>query len=51
MQVKFQQYHQQQNWLFAPSIEELIPEDHSLLIDNRVIAQLNLNLLIQEYSR
>ncbi|MDQ0478229.1 hypothetical protein QF004_002771, partial [Chryseobacterium sp. MDT2-18] len=26
MNIKFKDYNQQQNWLFPPSIEELIPQ-------------------------
>lgn len=51
MRVRFQQYNQQQNWLLPPSIEEMIPEDHPVRIVNGVIEQLDLNLLIEEYSR
>ena len=51
MQVKFQEYNQQQNWLFPPSIEELIPHNHPVRIVNGIIEQLDLNLLIQEYNR
>lgn len=49
MNLKFQDYNQQQNWLFPPSIEELIPPDHPVRIVNGVIEQLNLELLTQAY--
>jgi transposase len=49
--TKFKHYNQQQNWLFPPSIEELIPEDHPVRIVNGVIEQLDLDLLISEYSK
>ena len=29
MNIKFKDYNQQQNWLFPPSIEELIPESQT----------------------
>ena len=32
MNIKFKDYNQQQNWLFPPSIEELIPESHPVRI-------------------
>lgn len=50
MSIKFKDYNQQQNWLFPPSIEELIPEDHPVRIVNGVIEQLDLRLLVKEYS-
>ena len=51
MSPKFQSYNQQQNWLFPPSIEELIPKDHPVRIVNGVIDQLNLDVLISEYNK
>lgn len=51
MNNNFQSYNQQQNWLFPPSIEELIPKDHPVRIVNGVIEQLDLRLLIEEYSK
>ncbi len=50
MDIKFKDYNQQQNWLFPPSIEELIPENHPVRIVNGVIEQLDLRLLVEEYS-
>lgn len=50
MNIKFKDYNQQQSWLFPPSIEELIPEDHPVRIVNGVIEQLDLRLLVKEYS-
>lgn len=51
MNTNFQAYNQQQNWLFPPSIEELIPQNHPVRIVNGVIEQLDLNLLIDAYSK
>lgn len=51
MNTNFQDYNQQQNWLFPPSIEELIPKNHPVRVVNGVIEQLNLDLLIEAYSK
>lgn len=51
MNTNFKDYNQQQNWLFPPSIEEMIPEDHPVRIVNGVIEQLDISLLIEQYSR
>ncbi|MCV6631185.1 MAG: IS1182 family transposase [Flavobacteriaceae bacterium] len=51
MNTNFKDYNQQQNWLFPPSIEELIPSDHPVRVVNGVIEQLNLDLLINEYHK
>lgn len=51
MRPNFQEYNQQQNWLFPPSIEELIPQDHPVRIVNGVIEQINLKLLTEAYSK
>lgn len=51
MSPKFQDYNQQQNWLFPPSIEQLIPRDHPVRIVNGVIEQLDLQLLTKIYAR
>ena len=51
MSIKFKDYNQQQNWLFPPSIEELIPENHAVRVVNGIIEQLDLRLLIEEYSK
>jgi len=51
MNPDFQEYNQQQNWLFPLSIEELIPEDHPVRIVNGVIEQLDLKLLTGVYSK
>jgi len=51
MKPNFKEYNQQQNWLFPPSIEELIPEDHPVRIVNGVIEQLDLKLLTEVYAK
>ncbi len=50
MAHNFKTYNQQQNWLFPPSIEELIPSDHPVRIVNGVIEQIDLQNLIDSYS-
>ncbi|WP_461533113.1 transposase [Sinomicrobium sp.] len=51
MSVRLKDYNQQQNWLSPPAIEELIPQDHPVRIVNGVIEQLDLSLLVEEYSK
>ncbi|RXP58549.1 transposase, partial [Lutibacter sp. HS1-25] len=51
MNTNFQSYNQQQNWLFPPSIEELIADDHPVRIVNGIVEQLDLSLLVEEYSK
>ena len=51
MNTNFRHYNQQQNWLFPPSIEELIPIEHPVRVVNGVIEQLDLTLLIKEYHK
>ena len=51
MNTNFKDYNQQQNWLFPPSIEELIASDHPVRVVNGVVEQLNLDLLIAEYNK
>lgn len=50
MKIKFKDYNQQQNWLFPPSIEELIPQDHPVRIVNGVIEHLDIRDLIESYN-
>src|SRR5690606_41166866 len=50
MRIKFKNYNQQQNWLFPPSIEELIPKNHPVRIVNGVIEQLDIRALIEAYN-
>lgn len=51
MNANFQSYNQQQSWLFPPSIEELIADDHPVRIVNGIVEQLDLSLLVEEYSK
>ena len=51
MKRNFKEYNQQQNWLFPPSIEELIPEDHPVRVVNGVIEQLDIEPLVKAYSK
>lgn len=51
MNYRFKEYNQQQNWLFPPSIEEMIPSDHPVRIVNGVIEQLNIDPLVEAYHR
>lgn len=51
MTTNFKTYNQQQNWLFPPSIEEMIPSDHPVRIVNGVIEKINLENLIESYSK
>lgn len=51
MRINFKHYNQQQNWLFPPSIEELIDQDHPVRVVNGVIEQLNLSALTTAYSQ
>lgn len=50
MGIKFKDYNQQQNWLFPPSIEELIPQDHPVRVVNGVIEHLDIRDLIESYN-
>lgn len=50
MKIKFKDYNQQQNWLFPPSIEELIPQDHPVRVVNGVIEHLDIRDLIASYN-
>lgn len=51
MGYRIRAYDQQQNWLFPPSIEELIPADHPVRVVNAVIEQINITPLLETYSR
>ena len=51
MKRNFKEYNQQQNWLFPPSIEELIPQDHPVRVVNGVIEQLDIEPLVKAYSK
>lgn len=50
MKIRFKDYNQQQNWLFPPSIEELIPQDHPVRTVNGVIEHLDIQDLIDSYN-
>ena len=51
MGYRIKEYNQNQNWLFPPSIEELIPENHPVRIVNSVIEQINITPLLKTYSK
>ncbi len=51
MNYNFKDYNQRQNWLFPPSIEEMIPSQHPVRVVDGVIEQLDLSLLFSEYSK
>ncbi|MBV7282860.1 IS1182 family transposase [Corynebacterium sp. TAE3-ERU30] len=49
--MNFKEYNQQQNWLFPPSIEELIPAHHPVRIVNGVIETMDLSSLYEVYYK
>src|SRR5690625_4512859 len=51
MSYRIKDYNQNQNWLFPPSIQELIPQDHSVRIVNSVIEQIDIKPLLDTYSK
>lgn len=51
MKTNFQSYNQQKNWLFPPSIEERIPQEHPVRVLNGLVEQLDLSLLVEEYNK
>ena len=51
MNYRIKDYNQNQNWLFPPSIQELIPEDHPVRIVNSVIEQIDIKPLLETYSK
>ncbi|BAV94639.1 hypothetical protein [Ichthyobacterium seriolicida] len=51
MNANFRDYKQQQNWLFPPSIEELIPADHPVRVVNGMIEQMMLKVSVVKNSR
>lgn len=51
MSYRIKEYNQSQNWLFPPSIEELIPSDHPVRIVNNVVEKIDLKPLLETYSR
>ena len=51
MSYRIKDYNQNQNWLFPPSIQELIPQDHPVRIVNSVIEQIDIKPLLDTYSK
>ena len=51
MSYRIKEYNQSQNWLFQPSIEELIPSDHPVRIVHNVVEKIDLKPLLETYSR
>src|SRR5690625_2974881 len=51
MNYRIKDYNQNQNWLFPPSIQELIPADHPVRIVNSVIEQIDIKPLLETYSK
>ncbi|WP_235802717.1 transposase [Vaginella massiliensis] len=51
MNYRIKEYNQSQNWLFPPSIEELIPTNHPVRIVNNVVEKIDLKPLLETYSR
>ena len=47
--INFKEYNQQQNWLFPPSIEELIFTNHPVHIVNGVTETMDLPSLYEVY--
>lgn len=46
----FKSYHQNQLMVFPPSLEELVPKNHTVRVVNDIINQVNLDVLINEYE-
>ena len=46
----FKSYHQDQLMAFPPSLEELVPKNHTVRVVNDIINQINLDILIDEYE-
>lgn len=46
----FKSYHQDQLMAFPPSLEELVPKNHTVRVVNDIINQINLDVLINEYE-
>ena len=51
MSYRVKEYNQSQNWLFPPSIKELIPSEYSVRIVNNVVDRIDLKPLLETYSR
>jgi len=48
--VSFKPYNQGQQWLFPPSLEELVPKNHPLRVVNDIIDQIDITPLLQTYK-
>ena len=51
MSYRIKDYNQNQNWLFPPSIQELIPGEHPVRIVNSVIEHIDIKPLLETYSK
>ena len=48
--VKFKVYTPNQGYLFPPSVEDFIPDNHPVRVVNQVIDQINIDQLIERYK-
>lgn len=48
MTYRIKEYNQSRNWLFPPSIEELIPSDQPVRIVNNVVEKIDLKPLNEQ---
>jgi transposase len=48
--VKFKVYAPNQGYLFPPSVEDFIPDNHPVRVVNQVIDQINIDRLIERYK-
>jgi transposase len=48
--VKFKVYTPNQGYLFPPSVEDFIPDNHPVRVVNQVIDQINIDQLIEKYK-
>lgn len=46
----FKSYYQDQLMAFPPSLEEMVPKNHTVRVANDIINQINLDVLIKEYE-
>ena len=49
--MKFKPYNQSQSTLFPHSFDELIPENHPVRVINSVIEKINIQPLLEAYSK